>query len=104
MAHLIPIPTFDGNGFEAYERDVSVWRNATDVPKEKQALVLILRLTGLPAALAKAEPLTAYTKDAGVGNLLNFLRKKFGVTDLSDPPGFTVVFQHSPDGILRDVL
>ena len=78
MAHLIPIPSFDGHGFEAYERDVSLWRNATEVPKEKQALVLMLRLTGRPAALAKAEPLTAYSKDSGVGNLLDFLRKKFG--------------------------
>ena len=78
MAHLIPIPSFDGNGFEAYERDVGLWCNATEVPKEKQALVLMLRLTGRPAALAKAEPLTAYSKDSGVGNLLDFLRKKFG--------------------------
>ena len=78
MTHLVPIPSFDGQGFEAYERDVSLWRNATDVPKEKQALVLMLRLTGRAATLAKAEPLAAYATDSGVGNLLAFLRKKFG--------------------------
>ena len=78
MAHLIPIPSFDGQAFEAYERDVLIWRGATDIPKDKQALALILRLTGRPAALAKAESLSAYTKDSGVGNLLDFLRRKFG--------------------------
>ena len=78
MTHLVPIPSFDGQGFDAYERDVSLWRNATDVPKEKQALVLMLRLTGRAATLAKAEPLAAYATDSGVGNLLAFLRKKFG--------------------------
>ena len=78
MAHLIPIPTFGGIGLEAYERDVSPWRNATDVPKEKQALAPMLRLTGRHAALAKAEPLTAYAKDTGAGSLRSFLRKKLG--------------------------
>ena len=78
MAHLIPIPSFDGQGFEAYERDVLIWRNATDIPKEKQALALMLRLSGRPAALAKAEPLSAFTRDSGVGHLLDFLRRKFG--------------------------
>merc|ERR1711888_327616 len=57
---------------------VSLWRNATEVPKEKQALVLMLRLTGRAATLAKAEPLAVYATDSGVGNLLTFLRKKFG--------------------------
>ena len=55
-----------------------IWRNATDIPKEKQALALMLRLTGRPAALARAVSLSAYTKDSGVGNLLDFPRRKFG--------------------------
>ena len=72
-----PPPFGDDGDYESWKSEVEIWRCITDLDKKKQALAIILSLSGRPKQLALQCPTESFKVDDGVDILLAELDKTF---------------------------
>ena len=72
------LPTLENElNYESWRKDVQIWARVTDVPKEKQALVVHLSLSGRARNVSSQIPVSDLESDDGLKVLLEKLDNLF---------------------------
>ena len=74
---IFPPPEFSGKSYEAWCRELKLWRTLTDLDKKKQAPAIALSLKGKYREVAMSLTDDEMTAESGFDNLLTKLDQKF---------------------------
>ena len=113
MSKTLEPPSFIGDSktFETYERDLKRWSLLTNIPKAKQALMVLHYLDGDPSGIkekvdAEIPEEDLYSED-GITHLLEFFKKIYKKDSLADGFDKYMSFEklkRSPNTTIQDFI